>query len=979
MTERDLDARQRSLAEKEATVLERARRMAPSLPSRLLLEMADQFRNGGDPQKALELADVVERRDGAGSTLLELRARIAFAAGDHAEALSLLEERARSRPSATASIAIARLHLSLGDAGAARDISRALLASSPDLLTVQLLAGDVARACGDYDEAHASFLAMTTIKTDHPGALLALADLAIETGDDAAARSFFERAIGGIAALDYAPGPALDEAARIARQFEEPSQADEFTRQSRTASVQRREARLALWTAALEAVASGAPPLRPVRAGSSEPTAREARPALSGPAARRPGVATEELEIFAAPAEDRAAGDPRVLDALRTLFGHDSLRPGQADVINNVMAGQDTLAVMPTGAGKSLTFQLPAMLRDGATIVISPLIALMKDQVDGLPAEVRAKTALINSTLSAEEMRARLDDLRRGDLKLVYVAPERLRQHGFLRTLRETKIATLVIDEAHCISMWGHDFRPDYLFIPRALKEIGYPPVLAITATATQTTAKHISAGLDRKLALVRTSVFRPNLFYSVEHCANRDEKVSAMVEFCRTTKGSGIVYVSSRKDAEELAGLLRSRRISAGHYHAGMNPADRALAQETFMSGQTRIVVATVAFGMGIDKSDVRFIVRFSPPASLEAYAQESGRAGRDGAPARCLLLIANSDESTLKRLMRRDQVSITELRRIYQAIRRQASGSWAIIDIASLYEPGVEDGPDPRIALGLLDQARLVHRHPDSSSSLQIRFRPGALDKVRLDGEHAAAWQRLKASFDSESLESGYVSLQTADACRIAGIAPVELDRLLAEIPDLSFREMSRGVCLELLPAGPDAADTMQRLLTRAQEDAEHRIDRVISFAAGGQCRHQALAAHLGESLAPCGTQCDICTGTVTARAPHELKKTRKETSGDRIVVLKALQSAPYSLGAPSLVKLVIGAAESKIQRDRSPHFGALSDLKKSAIERLVEMLLEERLIERYERDGYRMLAVTKAGAELTGARYVPPYAAV
>jgi len=959
-----------TIAFAEADLLNRAYEHAARLPSKVLLDLAEQFRSEGDLAKALDLADLVEKRDGAGSTVLELRARIAYAQGDQATTLGFLEERAASRPSATASIAVARLHLDNGDIETARGISDQLLVSRPDLLTVQALAGNIAIASGDPIGARTFFLAMAELKSEHAGALLTLADLSLDAGDEGTARAFYRRAIASIAASEFKSPPMLDDAAKMAGRLGDDAKADELLAQRQGAITARQAARVQTWTTALASLTDGDLPVQ----APKNATVRE--PART-PYRRQQAEQPEGLEIFAAPDANLAADDPRVLELLRTLFGHESLRPGQTEVINQVMAGRDTLAVMPTGAGKSLTFQLPAMLRDGATIVISPLIALMKDQVDGLPAAVQAKTALINSTLSPEEMRARLDELRRGQLKLVYVAPERLRQHGFLKTLRETKIATLVIDEAHCISLWGHDFRPDYLFIPRALREIGDPPVLAITATATQTTARHISEGLDRKLDLVRTSVFRPNLFYSVEHCANRDEKISALIEFCRTTKGSGIVYVSSRKDAEELAGLLRSRRISAGHYHAGMDPNSRTLAQEHFMSGETRIVVATVAFGMGIDKSDVRFIVRFSPPASLEAYAQESGRAGRDGAPAKCLLLIANSDESTLKRFLRRDQISIAELRRIYQAIRRQSSGRWAIIDISTLYNGGDEDGADPRIALGLLDQAQLVHRHPDSASSLRLQFRPGALDESALAGEHAEAWAKLKTWLGPEAMGSGVLTIQTAAACEATGIAPVELDRLLSEIPDLTFRETSRGVCLELLPAGLDAAHTMQVLLDKAQEDAEVRIDRVMGFAAGGQCRHQALAAHLGESLAPCRTQCDVCTGTVIAQAPHEVKKTRKETPADRLVVLKALQTAPYPLGAPSLVKLLIGAAESKIQRDRSPHFGALADLKKSAIERLIETLLEEGSMERYEKEAYRMLAVTQAGADLTGLRYVSPFA--
>ena len=488
MAERDLQESNASRSAREANVLARAFRQVTQLSTKVALEIADQFRVDGDLEKATEIANLVESRDRDSLALLELRARIAYSGGDHAAALELLKHRAETRPSATAWIAVARLHLDAGEIDAAREISDRLLVAQPELLTVQALAGAVARAMGDPKGARMFFHAMVDLKTEHPSALLTLAELSFESGDQDVARAFYRRAVASIATQEFKSAPMLDEAARIARMLGEDAKAAEFTAQKQLVVDDRREARMNAWAAALDSIASGEPQTRPSRTTSTSSPAR--------PAPRRPNVEPDDLETFSEPAVSASADDPRVLQTLRALFGHESLRPGQADVINKVMAGEDTLAIMPTGAGKSLTFQLPAMLRDGATIVISPLIALMKDQVDGLPAAVQAKTALINSTLSPEEMRGRLEDLRRGNLKLVYVAPERLRQHGFLKALRETKIATLVIDEAHCISMWGHDFRPDYLFIPRALSEIGEPPVLAITATATQATARQISEGL---------------------------------------------------------------------------------------------------------------------------------------------------------------------------------------------------------------------------------------------------------------------------------------------------------------------------------------------------------------------------------------------------------------------------------------------------------------------------------------------------
>ncbi|HYO30172.1 MAG TPA: RecQ family ATP-dependent DNA helicase, partial [Thermomicrobiales bacterium] len=344
-------------------------------------------------------------------------------------------------------------------------------------------------------------------------------------------------------------------------------------------------------------------------------------------AARRdapPGVAEEDATSgepeLAEVVADEPLADPRVIPALRGLWGFDALRPGQSAVINRAMAGRDTLAVMPTGAGKSLTFQLPAMLLDGPTLVISPLIALMKDQVEAMPPAVRERTAVLNSSLAPDEQRRLLDGIAAGDYAMVYAAPERLRQHAFVRALRAGGVARVVVDEAHCISLWGHDFRPDYLSIPAVLPSLGEPPVLAITATATREMERGIADRFGRDLELVRSSMFRPNLRYEVETVADRPAKIDRIVALCREEPGSGIVYVSSRRDAETIADLLRRARVQAVAYHAGMDPGTRSRNQDAFMSGRTRIVVATVAFGMGVDKADVRLIVHAAPPGSLEA-----------------------------------------------------------------------------------------------------------------------------------------------------------------------------------------------------------------------------------------------------------------------------------------------------------------------------------------------------------------------
>ncbi|HKG24103.1 MAG TPA: RecQ family ATP-dependent DNA helicase, partial [Thermomicrobiales bacterium] len=592
---------------------------------------------------------------------------------------------------------------------------------------------------------------------------------------------------------------------------------------------------------------------------------------------------------------------------------------------------------------------------------------------------VRERTALINSTLSPEEFRARLADLREGRLKLVYVAPERLRDHAFLRALRAAGTSLVVIDEAHCISMWGHDFRPDYLFIPKALPELGDPTVLAITATATPAMATQIANGLGRDLERLRISVFRPNLHYEVHQLDNRERKVAKVIEISREEHGAGIVYVGSRKDADSIAAILRDNRVGAIPYHAGLSPEIRAQNQDRFMRGQVRVVVATVAFGMGVDKADVRFIVHLSPPASLEAYAQESGRAGRDGKPARCVLLASPTDESNLKRLARRDEIDLESLRRVYAQIKRSASGEWAIIGRDTLMPPVAsdeEEDVDPRIALGILDQAGLLVRHPDAPATYDLRWRLPSGDEANagVDGDDDAAWERvLRWLGDARGRASTVI--RTAEACAATGLTPVELDRLLGSRPELSVREGSRGICLQLLPVTGNATQTLTTILDRAKTDAERRIRQVMAYVRGSRCRHVVLAAHLGEQLEPCKTSCDVCTANANrtgreATRPSAVTPAARTTitPQDALAILEGVRTLPFPMGKTGLAKLLTGSVESRVRADRSPAFGSLTGLTRSKVEGLLDRLVAEGYLDRDLDHEFKIITLTQRGAEAT-----------
>jgi ATP-dependent DNA helicase RecQ len=328
---------------------------------------------------------------------------------------------------------------------------------------------------------------------------------------------------------------------------------------------------------------------------------------------------------------------------LKQTFGYDGFRPLQREIMEASLAGRDAVAILPTGAGKSLCYQLPALVREGLTLVVSPLIALMKDQVDQLEASGVAAT-FINSSLDGDEARRRLDGINAGKYQLLYVAPERLMLPDFLSRLKDWNIAALAVDEAHCISEWGHDFRPEYRRLREVRQVIPHIPVLALTATATERVREDIVRQLElRDPAVFLASFNRPNLKYQV---VAKSGAAAQVCNFASARPGdSGIVYCQSRKGTETLAATLRTQGFSAVAYHAGLDQEERARNQEAFLRDEAKIVCATVAFGMGINKPNVRYVIHADLPKNIEGYYQETGRAGRDGLPADCLLLFSRGD----------------------------------------------------------------------------------------------------------------------------------------------------------------------------------------------------------------------------------------------------------------------------------------------------------------------------------------------
>ena len=339
-------------------------------------------------------------------------------------------------------------------------------------------------------------------------------------------------------------------------------------------------------------------------------------------------------------------------EALKTYFGYDAFRGGQEPVIDTLLSGRDALAIMPTGAGKSVCYQVPALLLPGITLVISPLVSLMRDQVTQL-VQMGVPAAFLNSSLTFRQYLLALSRAKEGRYKIIYVAPERLETEGFLDFACHADISLVAVDEAHCISQWRQDFRPSYLHIPAFLEKLGRrPPLGAFTATATPEVREDIEKLLGLRDPLrVTTGFDRKNLYFEVQEPA---DKRSALLELVRSRPDKcGIVYCSTRKTVEEVCGLLQEAGVSATRYHAGLEPEERQRNQEDFLYDRARVMVATNAFGMGIDKSDVRYVIHYNMPKDIESYYQEAGRAGRDGLPSSCILLYSGRDVRTAQFLI--------------------------------------------------------------------------------------------------------------------------------------------------------------------------------------------------------------------------------------------------------------------------------------------------------------------------------------